>query len=603
MIVCRIGIVTLLLLYSLVASATIRYVKPLAVGQGNGSSWANASNDLQAMMNASASNDEVWVAAGTYMPQYDPSGNPNPKNPRNKTFYLKNTVKTYGGFFGDETKLSERHGAASILSGDIGKQGDKTDNAYHVVVTVLDEVSTLLDGFTIADGYANAEGHIMVEKSYVFFANGAGIYYCYNTCTSITNCIIQNNETAFSGGGLFADVGASLLINSCIFRNNKAKSGAGCLGYGADITIANSLFDKNESGEGGAIAAIYDTKTYLNNCIITNNTAIHCGGGLYFLAASTTQITHCTITNNSVKKKSGSAIYAGMATAIPILTDCKIADNLSPEGGEEVTYELREQEKQQQILLKNTEIAVANRLRWYLIGGLSILTGLLLLLWRQYRANKKANEALKIANDKLETLMRELHHRVKNNLQIVSSLLNLQTYRMKDPDAIKALQEGKYRVEAMALIHQHLYQTDDMSRLDIKAYTINICESLMRAYGYSHDDFDLTVDVPPIYFNIDSAIPIGLILNELVTNSFKYAYKDVAKPALTIRLTQEGLLTLHIKDNGTSLTKEDWESKSSSFGKQLITSLTHQISGKLSLDTEGGTHFEIILPITILTIL
>jgi two-component sensor histidine kinase len=145
-----------------------------------------------------------------------------------------------------------------------------------------------------------------------------------------------------------------------------------------------------------------------------------------------------------------------------------------------------------------------------------------------------------------------------------------------------------------------LYQTNDMSRLDINAYTTNICESLIKAYGYSSDTFDLKVDVPQIYFNIDSAIPIGLVLNELVTNSFKYAYKHVKKPALTITLTTEGQHTLHIMDNGTSFTKADWDKKTTSFGKQLITSLTHQIGGKLNLTTEGGTHFKIILPTTIL---
>jgi two-component sensor histidine kinase len=198
-------------------------------------------------------------------------------------------------------------------------------------------------------------------------------------------------------------------------------------------------------------------------------------------------------------------------------------------------------------------------------------------------------------SDKLTILMKELHHRVKNNLQIVSSLLNIQAYGLKDKDAVRALQESKHRVDAMSLIHQHLYQTDDSGHLDIKAYTTNICESLMYAYGYSHHNFSLTVEVPQLYFDIDKAIPIGLIINELVTNSFKYAYENVDKPALSVILTPDFPYTFNVIDNGNALTKADWERKTMSFGKQLILSLTQQINGKLTLHTESGTHFKITL--------
>jgi two-component sensor histidine kinase len=199
-------------------------------------------------------------------------------------------------------------------------------------------------------------------------------------------------------------------------------------------------------------------------------------------------------------------------------------------------------------------------------------------------------------SNKLTVLMKELHHRVKNNLQIVSSLLNLQAYGLKDKDAVKALQESKYRVDAMSLIHQSLYQTDDVSSLDIKSYIRHLCESLRAAYGYSHYDFDLQIEMPQIYFDVDSAIPIGLIINELVTNSFKYAYENTQKPLLKVALSVEEEITLLVSDNGTDFKKADWERASMSFGKQLIQSLTQQINGKLSLNTDFGTHFSIRFP-------
>jgi two-component sensor histidine kinase len=199
-------------------------------------------------------------------------------------------------------------------------------------------------------------------------------------------------------------------------------------------------------------------------------------------------------------------------------------------------------------------------------------------------------------SDKLTVLMKELHHRVKNNLQIVSSLLNLQSYRLMDTEAAQAIQESKLRVDAMSLIHQSLYQTDDVSTLDIKSYITHLCESLMAAYGYSHHDFDLHIEVPQIYFDVDSAIPIGLIINELVTNSFKYAYKKTQKPLLKVVLQIEQELTLSVRDNGTDFKKADWERASMSLGKQLIQSLAQQVNGKLSLNTDFGTHFKIQFP-------
>jgi two-component sensor histidine kinase len=199
-------------------------------------------------------------------------------------------------------------------------------------------------------------------------------------------------------------------------------------------------------------------------------------------------------------------------------------------------------------------------------------------------------------SDKLTVLMKELHHRVKNNLQIVSSLLNLQSYRMTDTEAAKAVLESKLRVDAMALIHQSLYQTDNVSTLDIKLYITNLCEGLMAAYGYSHDNFDLQIEVPQIYLDVDRAIPIGLIINELVTNSFKYAYQMGQKPLLQVALSLENEVTLSVRDNGANFKKEDWERTSMSFGKQLVHSLTRQINGQLSLNTDLGTHFSIRFP-------
>ena len=139
--------------------ATIRYVKQTATGLGNGILWANASNIIQAMIDASSANDEVWVMSGTYKPNSYPAESGG-TSPRDFTFIMKDKVKVYGGFVGTETALTQRTRSImvtnpSILSGDVGVVGDNSDNAYHVVISVEDDNTTVLDGFTITKGNAN----------------------------------------------------------------------------------------------------------------------------------------------------------------------------------------------------------------------------------------------------------------------------------------------------------------------------------------------------------------------------------------------------------------------------------------------------------------
>ncbi len=139
-----------------------RYVKPTATGTGSGLSWANASNNLQAMIDASASGGEVWVASGTYKPTQHPTGCSNCTSNRDFAFSLKAGVKVYGGFTGSETVLGQRYWAANItiLSGDIGTAGVNTDNTYHVVIAAFasNSPSTVIDGFTISGGRADGSG-------------------------------------------------------------------------------------------------------------------------------------------------------------------------------------------------------------------------------------------------------------------------------------------------------------------------------------------------------------------------------------------------------------------------------------------------------------
>ena len=228
----------------------------------------------------------------------------------------------------------------------------------------------------------------------------------------------------------------------------------------------------------------------------------------------------------------------------------------------------------------------------YAIIGLLVLGGLLGLSIYLYRNLQKNKEKVEAQSKQLSTLMKELHHRVKNNLAIVSSLLSIQSDRLEDENAAKAVREGQLRVQAMSLIHQRLYKTEDVTTINIKNYLSDLTESLMEAYGHTPDDFDLQITVDKPEMDVDLAIPIGLIVNELVTNSFKYAYEGIAKPSLIINLKNDKDLTLQVQDNGIGF-DEKAMNKKDSFGKELIKGLSNQVRGKCKFVNMNGTYFEL----------
>ncbi|MCE7060801.1 sensor histidine kinase [Dyadobacter sp. CY343] len=276
----------------------------------------------------------------------------------------------------------------------------------------------------------------------------------------------------------------------------------------------------------------------------------------------------------------------------------------------EAETRFQSKENQQRIERLDEENLEKKRQLWWLYGGVSLLMLLLgLALW-QYsiiqRGNKqlgKTNATLSEANKQISTqstqlkeLMQELHHRVKNNLAIVSSLLSLQASRLEDEKAVQAVMEGQQRVEAMSLIHQQLYQTANVTGVSMQQYISDLAKGLMLSFGYD-EEFDLKSNIEPIVVDLKMAVPLGLIVNELITNAFKHAYKGISAPQLSIRLWQEDQIYLEIKDNGTGIDMASWQKPSEpSFGKRLIASLTRQINGKLDIVSTNGSCFLLSFP-------
>ena len=197
-----------------------------------------------------------------------------------------------------------------------------------------------------------------------------------------------------------------------------------------------------------------------------------------------------------------------------------------------------------------------------------------------------------------ETLLKEIHHRVKNNLQIVASLLNMQTRYIKDEKVLDAIKESQNRVRAMALVHERLYQSSNLSRIDIGDYARFLMTNLFRFYGAGTRTLAYSVDMNDVVVDINTAIPLGLIFNELISNSLKYAFPDDRPGTLVIegRRQPDGSRTIRIRDNGIGMPEGfDWKN-ASSLGLRLVVSLIEQVQGRIDLKPGEGTTWEITIP-------
>jgi PAS domain S-box-containing protein len=214
--------------------------------------------------------------------------------------------------------------------------------------------------------------------------------------------------------------------------------------------------------------------------------------------------------------------------------------------------------------------------------------------------HKKSQENMTAALKEKEVLLREVHHRVKNNLQVISSLLNLQSGYITDQRSRELFKECQTRVRSMSLIHERLYQAESLSRLSFSGYARALVEDLFHSYGLDREKVSYSLDIIDRPMKIDTAIPCGLIVNELVSNSLKYAfpsYQQIGRQGLIkIALVggDDGSLTLSVRDNGVGLPQGFDIEKVGSLGLQLVATLVQQLDGKLEIKNEDGAWFSMI---------
>jgi len=198
-----------------------------------------------------------------------------------------------------------------------------------------------------------------------------------------------------------------------------------------------------------------------------------------------------------------------------------------------------------------------------------------------------------------EVLLKEIHHRVKNNLQVISSLLNLQAATVVDGKTLEQLRESQNRIRSMALIHERLYQSGNLARIDFGEYVRSLVGFLARTYSMS--TVRIVVNVQSIDLPVNTAIPCGLIINELVSNALKYAFPGGREGEVNIDLVvkPDGSGVLSVRDDGIGLPAELVPQKTTTLGLQLVNTLTKQLNGSIELMRGNGTTFSITFPLEV----
>ena len=213
---------------------------------------------------------------------------------------------------------------------------------------------------------------------------------------------------------------------------------------------------------------------------------------------------------------------------------------------------------------------------------------------RDVTERKKVEKQIKESLKEKEILLKEIHHRVKNNLQVISSLLNLQSEGTKDKETTEMFRDCQNRIRSMAFIHESLYQSKDLARVNYAEYIQKLTNYLFHSYDINRNVIQLSLSIQNVLMDVDKAIPCGLIINELISNSLKHAFPSGRAGEISIDFKQTNdVFTLMVSDNGIGLTGDINFRETESLGLQLVNTLVEQLDGSISLEGKSGTAFRI----------
>ncbi|HID43339.1 MAG TPA: PAS domain-containing protein, partial [Archaeoglobaceae archaeon] len=305
------------------------------------------------------------------------------------------------------------------------------------------------------------------------------------------------------------------------------------------------------------------------------------------------------------EKNENSFILTGYNDAAFSITNGKVKECLGKSADEfyrnrpDIIEDFRVCYDEKKIIRKEMDYyyATQDKVMHFIVGYAFAPPDLVFVYTQDITELKEIQSKLEKSLSEKEILLKEVHHRVKNNLQIISSLLNLQKSYIKDDTTLNFLNDSQNRIKTMALIYEKLYQSEDLVRIDFSEYVRSLVSHLIRSYG-SADRIKLKVDVDDVQLNIDMAIPCGLIINELVSNSLKHAFPD-GKGEIRVEMHRNnGELRLVVSDNGIGMSEKIYFQKIDTLGLQLVNTLANQLSGSIKLHREEGTEFEITFPVS-----
>ncbi|MEA2006145.1 MAG: histidine kinase dimerization/phosphoacceptor domain -containing protein, partial [Acidobacteriota bacterium] len=217
-------------------------------------------------------------------------------------------------------------------------------------------------------------------------------------------------------------------------------------------------------------------------------------------------------------------------------------------------------------------------------------------IYRDITEHKQAEDKIKASLKERDVMLKEIHHRVKNNMQIISSLLRLQSRSIKDHEMLEIFKECQNRIRSIALIHETLYQSKDLARINFSDYINRLTTHLFAIYRERASGINFNLNVGEVHIDINRAIPCGLVISELVSNSLKHAFPGARKGQIIVKMNmnKKGRYTLIVSDTGVGLPECLDFRQPETLGLQLVNDLVNQIGGTIELDREGGTIFTII---------
>lgn len=232
--------------------------------------------------------------------------------------------------------------------------------------------------------------------------------------------------------------------------------------------------------------------------------------------------------------------------------------------------------------------------KWYYQIRTSAVPEGVIVVARDITARRKAEEKLKESLSEKDVLLKEIHHRVKNNMNLVNSLLKLQSMRIKDKSIRSMFKDTRNRVRSMALVHEKLYQSEDFARINISKYLRSMIVHLFRSYDVNANNIQLNIDLQDTVLDITKAIPCGLIVNELVTNCLKHSFPEGKSGEIQVKLDEKkGEYTLIVRDTGIGIPIDVDLTAPETLGLQVVSDLVDQLNGTIEISREGGTTFKI----------